>query len=154
MIKDNIENYKIYSNLSYGIKLGLEYLKDTDFSKVENGKYLLNDEIVYANVQDYTSKKLEEGKFEAHRNYIDIQYIVEGEEQIGVGDISNYESFIKYEEANDIEFLNPKDENFSTFVRLKAGDFAILYPHDAHMPQIAINDNQKYVKKVVIKVQY
>ncbi len=154
MIKDNIENYKIYSGLSYGIKLGLEYLKNTDFSKVENGKYLLNDEVVYANVQDYTSKKLEDGKFEAHRNYIDIQYIAEGEEQIGVGDISNYKSFIKYVEENDIEFLNPIDENFSTFIKLKKGDFAIFYPHDAHMPQIAIDDNQKYVKKVVIKVQY
>ena len=80
MIKDNSQHIDYYNYLTNDLQMGLKYLKETDFSSLENGKYEISGEKIYAIVQDYTSKPLEEGKFEAHKNHIDIQYIIEGEE--------------------------------------------------------------------------
>lgn len=151
MIKDNIKNANIYHNLSEFIKIGLNYLENTDFSKVSNGRYEILEDKVYANVQDYISKPEHEGKFEAHKRYIDIQYIVKGEEKIGVSDILNFEEATVYESEKDIIFLTPKIDSKVEFIELKEKEFMILTPQDAHMPMITI-DQPCYVKKVVVKV--
>ena len=151
MIRDSIKNANNYYNLSERVKKGLEYLENTDFSKVLCGKYEIDGQSVYASVQDYHSKPLHEGKFEAHKKYIDIQYIVQGEEQIGVLNIDNLEEETPYSEEKDIEFLIQKPKTNAEFFKLKEKDFLILMPKDAHMPSIAI-DKSEYVKKVVVKV--
>lgn len=138
-------------NTSEYVELGLEYLKNTNFSNLENGKYTILEDKVFAIVQDYNSKQKSEGKFEAHRKYIDIQFIVKGEEQIGVGKLDDFEESTKYDEEKDIVFLNPKATAKINFVKLKEKEFAIFYPNDAHMPSIAIN-LPSYVKKIVVKV--
>lgn len=151
MIKDNIQKAENYYNLSNGIKTGLEYLQNTDFSTVENGKYEIS-ENVYANVQEYISKPQDEGRFEAHEKYIDIQYIVKGEEKIGVCDVSNFIEETPYNVEKDIVFLKEKSSNKSEFFHLKEEEFMILYPQDAHMPSIS-SKTQSHVKKVVVKVR-
>lgn len=151
MIKDNLQHIDYYNYLSPGIYFGLKYLKDTDFSKMENGKYELKEGKVYAIIQDYSSKPESEGKFEAHRKYIDIQFIIEGEERIGVGKLEDFQEVTEYDEEKDIVFLTPKDEAKTDFVKVVTGEYMILLPKDVHMPSIAV-DSPSYVKKVVIKV--
>ncbi len=150
MIKDNIKNAKNYSDLSEHIKLGLEYLADTDFSVLANGKYKISGNEVFAIVQDYLSKPIAEGQFEAHKKYIDIQYIVKGEEQIGVLGIENFSESTNYDENKDIVFLSPNTNCMPEFVQIKAKEFLILFPNDAHKPSIATK-SPSYVKKIVIK---
>lgn len=152
MIKDNIKNAQNYYNLSEHVKLGLEYLKNTDFSKVENGKYILWGKEVFAIIQDYTSKPQSEGDFEAHKKYTDIQYIIEGDELIGVSDIENFSQITDYDEGKDIVFLAPKNDVKLDFIHLKEKDFAIFTPKDAHKPSLAVESPSR-VKKVVVKVQ-
>ena len=151
MKKDNIQNTEKICNLSELINIGLNYLEKSDFSNIENGRYEILGDKVFASVQDYLSKPKESAKFEAHRKYIDIQYIVKGEEQIGVCNISNFNDFTPYDSEKDIVFLTPINENKAEFIRLKEKEFMILMPQDAHMPSIAI-DKPSYVKKVVVKV--
>jgi len=109
MIKDNLQHIDYYNYLSPGIYFGLKYLKNTDFSAMENGKYEIKEGKVYAIVQDYNSKPELEGKFEAHRKFVDIQFIVEGEEKIGVGNLDDFEENTEYDEEKDIVFLEPKE---------------------------------------------
>ena len=157
MQKDNIKNANLYyaesGDLPNRIKLGLEYLKNKDFSCVEPGKYEILGNEVYASVQNYLSKPKAEGKFEAHRKYVDIQYIIEGEEQIGVADVENdcFSEHAPYDENKDIVFFTDNGTSEHSFIFLKAREFAILEPKDAHMPSIAMN-NPAFVKKVVVKV--
>ena len=150
MIKDSIKNANYY-NLSEHFKLGLDYLKNTDFSNVKNGKYEILGNEVFAIVQDYTSKEEKEGKFEVHRKYIDIQFIVEGEEKIGVGKLEDFQEITEYDEKKDIVFLNKKTNYSTDFIKLREKEFAIFLPTDAHMPSLAIQ-TPSYVKKVVVKV--
>ena len=147
MIKDKIENAKIYYNLSDNIKNGLNWLEAIDLNKLEDGKYMIKDNDVYASIQTYTTKT--DAYYESHRRYIDIQYLINGKEKIGVTDLSNCETCIEYDKERDLEFYNitTKEE----FIELQEGSFAIFYPHDAHKPSIAI-EKPNEVKKVVVKV--
>lgn len=151
MIKDNLQHIDYYNYLSPGIYFGLKYLKNTDFSTMENGKFELREGKAYAIVQDYNTKPKNEGKFEAHRKFIDIQFIVEGEELIGIGKTEEFAEEAPYDAEKDIVFLVPNAETKTEFIHLKAGEYAILMPQDAHMPSINV-EKSDYVKKVVLKI--
>ena len=146
MIKDRLKNAETYYTLSDGIKKGLQWLAESDLKTLEKGKYFIDNDDIYANVDEYETK--ENADFEAHRKYIDIQYMVDGEEFIGVTDIENCKTCIKYDETKDLEFFTAKD----CFQTLKNGEFLILFPHDAHKPCITINEKCK-CKKIVVKVK-
>ena len=91
----------------------------------------------------------EDAKFESHRNYIDIQYMIEGNEKVGVTDLSNCSTCIEYDITKDLEFhdVNCDEE----YLELNEGQFLVLYPNDAHKPSISKN-KKTTVKKVVVKV--
>lgn len=150
MIKNSLKYTKNYYNLSDKIKLALKYLEQNDLKERQNGHYDILGNDVYINIQDYTSKPETQGKWEAHRKYIDIQFMIKGSERIGVGEIDNYQTSEAYDEAKDLEFLNTTNDKHQ-FINMNENDFIILYPQDVHMPQIAM-DTPSYVKKAVVKI--
>ena len=150
MLKDTIKNANKYYKLSERLEIGLKYLEDNDFSNMENGKYEILGDKVFAIVQEYLSKPKSEGKFEAHRKYIDIQYVVEGEELIGVGNIENFAEVTEYDNEKDIVFLKQKTSERPVMIDVQAKEFTIFTSNDAHMPSIAAK-NPSHVKKVVVK---
>jgi len=151
VIKDNIKNINNYSDLPQRVKLGLEYLSKTDFSKLENGRHEILGDEVFALVQEYTPKQLADGRFEAHKKYTDIQYIIKGEEKMGFGDIKNFSESTEYNSEKDIVFLSPNKNGASDFVNVNENEFVIFTPEDAHMPSIA-STSLENVKKTVVKV--
>jgi len=146
MIVDKIENSKIYQTISERLDLAFNYLKNNDFSQMEPCKIEVKGEEVYLMVQEYTTKKHEDCRLEGHKKYIDIQYVVSGEELMGLCTISNQE-LVESKPEKDVAFYNGE---IST-VKLKEGMFAVLFPDDLHMPGMMSNAQQK-VKKVVVKV--
>lgn len=151
MIKDNLQNLAYYNYLNSDIKFGLKYIRDTDFESLENGRHELVEGKIFANIQEYTSKPEADCKYEAHKKYIDIQFIVKGEEKIGTGKIADFKELSPYDDQKDIVFLTPKENSSLNYITLKEKEFTILFPEDAHAPSIAIA-NPTYVKKVVVKV--
>lgn len=147
MILDSIKNAHLYTGVSERIALGLKYLQETDLSKLEPGKYEIDGTNVYAAVSAYDTKPVEQGKFEAHKKYIDIQYIVSGEENMYYAYISEMKEATEYNETKDVLFYTGKGDPLT----VKAKHFAIFFPEDVHMPNIAINEPTA-VKKVVVKV--
>lgn len=148
MIKDKLINAENYYMLSRNIKAGFEWLKKTDLENLSDGKYYINGEDLYANVQTYQTK--DDANFEAHRGYIDIQYMIKGGEYVGYTHISNCAVCEEYDKSRDIEFLTCADE--IPYQLLSEGEFLLFYPQDAHKP--SINPNVKNtVKKVVVKVK-
>lgn len=149
MIKNSLKYTKNYYNLSEKIKLGLEFLETHDLKAMENGKYEILGEDVFINIQEYTSKPETDGKWEAHRKYIDIQVLIKGSEKIGVGEIQDFTTTEAYDEGKDVEFLTTNSSQ--QFITMRENDYIILYPYDVHMPQISI-DKPTAVKKAVVKV--
>ena len=148
MIIDNLKNAGLYYGIDPRLKLALEYLQKTDFERLESGRYEIDGENVYAMVQQYESKPREQGAWEAHRKYTDIQYIVSGSEQIGYRCTDGMKVTQEYNETRDILFLDGE----GSFFRVASGFFAIFAPQDAHMPCIA-EDTPATVRKVVVKVR-
>lgn len=151
MIKDNLLHIDYYNYLSPGIYFGLKYLRDTDFSSMANGKYEIKEGKAYAIVQDYDTKPESEGKFEAHKKFVDIQFIIEGEEQVLVGKLDGFEETTPYDEEKDILFLTPKTDAKIDSVKIKSGEYVILTQKDVHMPSISV-ETTSHVKKVVLKI--
>ncbi len=148
MITDTIQNAENYYKLGENFQKGFEFLKNTDLKNLENGKYQIDGENVFVSVQDYTTKPESEGKFEAHKKYADIQFIIKGEEKIGYTNIQNCTPSTFYDDTNDIVFL----ESSGDFITARENTFLIFLPQDAHMPCI-LTDSPRYVKKAVVKVK-
>ena len=91
----------------------------------------------------------EQGKWECHRNYVDIQYIAEGVEQIGVNHIDKMHVVTEYNPEKDVAILGGKGD----YVTLSEGSYGIFFPEDAHQPKVAPDNIPGPVKKVVIKVK-
>lgn len=147
MIKDYLKNAKIYYNLSENLKKGFDWLEKNDLKNLSDCKYEIEGSNIYASIQTYETKDY--ANYEAHRNYIDIQYMVKGSEKIGVTDLTNCNTCINYDEERDLEFfnINSKEE----YYELLEGQFMVFFPTDAHKPSIAL-DKKEFVKKVVVKV--
>lgn len=101
----------------------------------------------FALEQTYFSKDRANCFFESHRKYIDVQFILEGEEIIEVDNIQNLNINFEYDEAMDLIKYN--DSNFSSSIKLTKGDVVIFFPDDAHMPCIKVDENVKVIKTVV-----
>ena len=146
MIYDRIENIETYSAISERLAKGLRLLQTTDFSAIEAGKYEVDGKELFFMLQSYQSKE-QNDRPEAHKKYIDIQYILEGEEQIGIGALSEMVEEVSANPDGDIWFYHGPVTHF----KMEKGNFAVFFPQDAHAPGIATGDPAP-VRKVVVKV--
>lgn len=147
MILDKIENIQQYNGLSDLLNEGLKFIAETDFSKIEPGKIVLNDNLLFASVSEYATKPAADCKLEAHKKYIDIQFIVSGEEKIGFTTLAGQTPSVPYNPEKDIVFYCEE----VSFLTLTSGTFAIFFPSDLHQPCVAATSPSN-VKKVVVKV--
>ena len=124
-------------------------LRELAAKNPEDGKYVIDGDNIFASVMTYTTAPAGEKKFELHRKYIDIQYIVKGNEIIG-GAKENALTPTEGE-GTDIEFF--KIPSKYDEIRLAEGDLAIILPPEPHAPGIA-DGQPTAVKKIVVKVLY
>ena len=133
------------------IRRALDYLSANDFKKMKDGKYPVEGEAMFALVQRYDTRLLESCRPEAHQKFVDIQYVVEGEEYLGWCPFSpDLKAVAPYDEKRDVTFyerLVPESN-----LVLLPGSFAVLYPEDVHRPCCAVDDEPSPVTKVVMKV--
>ena len=148
MILDKIENSDIYSVISENLRKGFEFIKNTNLSILEPGKYEIDGTNVFAIISEYESKQHQDCRMEAHQIYADIQYIISGKEAIGFAPLNNQAILSSYNKEKDIVFFTGE----TTQLIVTLGMFAIFYPQDVHRPCMQIDGPEK-VKKVVIKVR-
>lgn len=134
-------------NKSYWDK-AFAFLKNTDLNKIAKGKYPIDGENVYASVTADSSKNFDKTNWESHRKYIDIQYVINGEEKIGVYPVSKATVTKEYDDKKDAANYSADGKLYSA----TPGTFFIFFPSDAHKPNITPGGN-KVVKKIVIKVR-
>jgi YhcH/YjgK/YiaL family protein len=79
MIIDKIENINLYKDINSRISKALDYIINTDLINLEPGKYDIDKENIFALINEYQTKPESEGKLEAHRKYIDVQYVIDGD---------------------------------------------------------------------------
>ncbi|MBQ2785605.1 MAG: YhcH/YjgK/YiaL family protein [Oscillospiraceae bacterium] len=151
MILDTMENAKQYAGLNPDLDRILEAMKAYTPDNYPGGRIELDGSRLFMLLKSYETHALGESLSEAHRNYLDVMYMVEGEETIYVKPTAQLKNVTKeYDPA--IEALLAKTDEDVTPVLLKAGSFVVLFPQDAHTPACHAN-GPCMVKKIIGKVQ-
>ena len=151
MIYDRLKNKEQYYCLNKNFEKAFDFLTNTDLKNIEDGSYEIDGNAIYANVQSLKTKPVEDKKWEVHRKYIDIQYVISGKEKMGYGILEDFNEITeKYSEEKDVEFLNGKKFNF---IDVQEGDFVIFYPNDVHAPMLSVKEPTD-IKKVIVKIAY
>lgn len=150
MIFDKLNNAKQYYCLGEKIQKGFEFLSKEDLKTLPDGRYEILGNEIYANVQSLKTKNQNLKKWEVHRDYIDIQYVISGKEKMGYGLLADFNEITeKYDKEKDVEFLNGEKFNF---VNVQEGEFVIFYPNDVHAPMLSVEDDIE-IKKVIVKIK-
>ncbi|MHC4231403.1 MAG: NanQ anomerase/TabA/YiaL family protein [Planctomycetota bacterium] len=151
MILDQLDSALIYTGLGKRISIGLALLNEDPVRNATPGEYKVDGENLFYIVDEYETKPAEEGRLEIHRRYLDIQYIVSGEECIGVAPLEGLTEETLYDGKRDLAFY--KFEPSMSQLHLKQGMFAIFWPNEPHMPCRRIGSTSEKVKKIVVKVR-
>ena len=151
MISDQLEHHDRYPHQFGQIwNEAFKFLK-TVTPATACGRYELDGDHLFAMVDSYETKTRNTAKLETHRKYVDIQFMVSGEETHEVFPKKELTVSEPYNLEKDAEFYQiPKHQR--TVINLHPGDFVVYFPHDAHMPCLMTGSSPQPVKKVVIKV--
>ena len=151
MIFDKMENISDYFDELPILKKVEDFVADFNNKKLADGTYEIDGKRVFAMVQSYrTKQQTQEMMFEAHKKYIDLQYVVNGIEKIRWARLDSVDLVEeKYSTGSDIAFYEG-DAMFD--FTLTKGAFLLLYPQDAHLPGLSAQKDVN-VRKIVFKIQ-
>ncbi len=150
MIFDVVDNAEQYYFLGPLFQKGFEYIKNTNFSTMQPGRYSIIGDDLYALIKEYDTRTVDECEMETHLEYADIHYIREGFEFIAYADKSRMKDATFTRLVMTDVHLYEKQYNNTLF--LEKGDFTVFLRNDAHMPHLRALVGTK-VKKVLIKVR-
>lgn len=147
MIFDNIDNIENYKGLSNTLDRAIQMIESKAFDCDVLGKHTVDGACLFYLVQEYDTKERYEVGMEAHRRYIDLQLMIEGEECMDVANTRELTELLGYDEASDYMMYDGLYQR----ILVKENDFAIFFPNDGHRAGIA-NISSRKVKKVVFKI--
>jgi biofilm protein TabA len=152
MILGDIRNWNHEKGAYHSaIVKGIDYILHTDISELDPGRYEIQGDEIFALIQEVQTKPILENKPESHAQYIDIQYLIRGvEEVIGVSRVGlkNEVAENKFE-TKDIAFY--KSVETESFIKMHPGMFVVFFPSDIHRP-CCYENHAGLIKKVVIKI--
>jgi biofilm protein TabA len=147
MILDRFDRADKYSSCHRRLAAGFDFLKNQSLDKLPDGKLEIDGEWLFAICAHDQGRGQEASPLEFHRKYIDIQYVVSGEELIGWQMLDACKHIQQpYDAQRDIGFYADRPHNW---FKVPPDAFAIFFPEDAHAPLAA----QGPVHKIVVKVR-
>jgi biofilm protein TabA len=131
-----------------GFTRAFAFLRRPGLTELPDGRYPIDGERIFALVQRYETAAVPEPRFEAHRDYIDVQYVAAGSEMIGWAPLTAMAVRDPYDPGKDACFGSAP---YWTPVLLREGDLAVFWPEDAHAPRLAAGVPGT-VFKIVVKI--
>jgi len=150
MIVTDLQHIDHQIPMTHSIQHAIDFLRRTDLLDLPDGNVLIEGKRVFAILQRYRTTHFDSPKFEYHRKYIDLQYIVSGEEIIGWAPAAEMTASFDYDEGQDLCFGLMEPGKWSP-VHLVAGQIAVLWPEDGHATRLAA-ERVCLVRKIVVKV--
>ncbi len=130
---------------------GLAYLATADLSALPAGKHEIEGKDIYVAINEYETQPREMRRAEAHVDYLDIQYMIAGEELIAYSVLAGDNEVLADElAARDVIFY--KTVQPETDLVMTAGMYAVFFPWDVHRPNCRQQQEQQ-VKKAVVKIR-
>ena len=147
MIFDSLNECEKYYLVNPRFKSAFEFILKACEENLGVGKYIIEEGKLFASIQEYESKTEDKCKFEAHRKFIDIQFILYGKEIMQT--LQNKFAVALCEYKEDVQFF-ANTELFSS-AEVYQNQFGIFFPSDIHRSGIKVHESE-YVKKIVVKV--
>ncbi len=149
MIVGDLKSIDCQCDTPLALTKAIEFLRLRGINELPDGRIEIDGDRVFAIVQRYETVKASEPKFEYHRKYIDVQYLVSGEEIIGWTPSDRLTVTEPYSAEKDIAFGTTARK--WTPVYIQAGWAAVFWPEDGHAPRLAAGSPSP-VMKIVVKV--
>lgn len=148
MILDQIQNYESYLSINPKLEKAFDFLRSLQPDQMALGRHEIDGDDVYAAVSAYLTVPASEKQMEAHRKYLDIQYLVRGSESIGYAPIDGLAVAKEYDAKSDCALLSCRSD---LLIPMHAGTFMILFPQDGHRPGCQLGSVSEVIK-VVVKI--
>lgn len=148
MILKHVDEAERYESINPGFRAAFEFLRRHDLATLAPGRYPIDADRVFAIVDDTVGRGRAAARLEAHRRYIDVQFVVSGTEVIGWAPVARCTIDTPYDEAKDILFSSDPPV---TWLTLPAGTFVVFFPEDAHAPLAGTGPLRKVVIKVAVR---
>jgi len=147
MILGSLKNTEVIELYNPFFKVAFDFVRATDFSKLEDGKYEIQRNDLFLVLSTINGKSESEAITEAHCKYIDIQIPLTGNETFGWIPIKKCTDIKSaYDEQKDLILFENKPTNF---INVESGDFLVFFPDDGHAPGIG----KGVIRKVIVKVR-
>jgi YhcH/YjgK/YiaL family protein len=147
MILDTLGNAAKYTGLKMGISEAFGFLDQPGLADLPDGRHEILGDRVYAMIAHEKGLKASDALLEGHRKYIDIQYVISGDESMGWAPRGGLVSSTEYDAEKDLEFFEGEPDSL---MRVPPGSFAVFLPTDAHLPLIGNGPIHKVVVKVAV----
>lgn len=148
MIIDTLDNLKNYVGLNPLFADVVKFLEENDLETLEAGKHIIKGSDLFVNIINQKGKTPDEAVMETHRNMLDIQIPIDGEETYGYLPLEDIEVEAEYNAEKDV--TKYPGQPSSTYATCHPGMMAIFFPQDGHTPCIS---NDEMFKKAVFKVK-
>jgi len=145
MILDVLENAERYCAVHPRLAAAFDFLREADTAGLAPGRRDLDGDRLYAMIVRDQGRGRQRARLEAHREYIDVQFSVEGTDLIGWKSLGACAGTEGYDAEKDLEFFSDKPD---AWIATPPGTFAIFFPEDAHAPMAA----EVALHKVIVKV--
>ena len=149
MIVDNIVNCEKYCGVNDKFEKAFAFLKNAP-ADLPAGRHEISGDEIFAVVQSYITKNEDECICEGHRKYIDVQYMVSGNEFMKITDISSVKSEVAYDQNKYLEIFSNGEA--CDQVVMTPGKFAVFFPNDIHKGAIMYT-NPSEIRKIIVKVR-
>jgi len=146
MICDQLKNSAAYAAMSPALQKAFAYLETVTADNLPGSRFEIDGSAIYAFSSQSETKPAAEKKLEAHRNYLDIQYVLSGTEAMGYIPVEGLPEKAPYKP--DVVYY---DTDADVLIPAEAGTFMIFFPQDAHRPGCTWKEISQ-VTKVVVKI--
>ena len=149
MIIEPLSNSQQYLDRHPGFAQVFEFLQRPDLADLDTGRYELDGDRIFCMVAKDQARPKNEASLEAHKKYIDIQYVIAGNEIMGWKPTQTCTSVkTPYDEEKDIMFFNDAPDAWNS---VPPGSFTIFFPADAHAPLVGNGEIHKVVAKIAVE---
>jgi YhcH/YjgK/YiaL family protein len=150
MITSSLSQLFWYKAIGPNFAKAIDFALATDLASLETGRHDIDGDNVFAIVNEYTTRPVEECDPESHRDYADIQIMITGTERFGYTPLEATMPTTPYDEERDVALYTlPEDE--ISYIKLSPGQFIIFFPTDIHQPEV-FHLQPELVKKLVLKI--
>ncbi len=149
IITDSLEHAEDYYHLHRAFEIAFAFLRENALAELPTGRHEIDGDNLFCIIGKETGRTRTEAKLEAHRKYIDIQYVIAGTDEMGFRPTADCKLIdTSYVADKDIEFFNDQPNSWTP---VPPGSFVIFFPQDAHAPLVSSGELHKVVLKIAVE---